>query len=118
MSLDTALRRAAQQVVRATGMPTVLRRITVGAYNAATGTGTDTSEDQTVTARLDEYTLRELGGTVQLGDRKLMVAALDLDWVPVEHDRVVIDAKEWDVVTVRQDTAATLPAFYTLQLRR
>lgn len=117
MSLDSALRRVAQQVTRALGMPATIRRITVGAYNPATGTATDSSEDQAVTGRLDEYSTREFGGTVQVGDRKLIVAALDLDWTPLPHDQVLIDTTTYDIVNIRHDTAARDAAFYTLQLR-
>lgn len=117
MSTDSTVRALAQRAVHGLGQRVTLRRVTVGAYSTATGTVTSTTVEQSLVGRLDEYLDRQMGSTVQVGDRKLILAALDLTWTPLPKDKVDVGEITHDVVAVKQDTAQTLPALYTLQLR-
>ena len=117
MSFDTSIRALARRAVHGLGQRVTLRRVTVGAYSTSSGTVSNTAKDQSLVGRLDEYLDRQIGGTVQAGDRKLILAAVDMTWAPLPKDKVVIADIVHDVVTVKQDMAASLPALYTLQLR-
>jgi len=117
MSLDSAVRGLAQRAVHGMGQAVTLSRVSVGSYNTATGTAASSTVTQELIARLDEYMDREFTGTVQVGDRKVILAAMDMDWSPKPKDKVLIGDITHDVVTVKQDMAASLPAIYTLQIR-
>lgn len=117
MSLDTALRNLAQRAVHGMGTSVTLKRVTVGAYSTTAGTVATTEQSQTLTGRLDEYTDREIQGTIKTGDRKVLIAALDLTWAPAVKDKVTLEGVDLDVVNVKRDMAASLPVLYTLQVR-
>lgn len=119
MSLDTKIRRAVQKVVHTVGTTVTIRRVTTGTYSPTLGTLTNPEVDYAVVGRLDDYTDRELVQTsVKAGDRKLTLAAMDLAFVPVVHDKAVIDDVVFDIVRVVREMAQNLPAMYVLQLRR
>lgn len=122
MSLDTKARRLVQRVMRKIGTEAILRRVTVGVYNEATSTVTNTETDTEVMGRLDDYTDRELlsapVGTINTGDRKFTCAAADVAFVPEIKDKIVIADVEYDVVNVRREMVQHEPGLYVLQLRR
>lgn len=117
MSIDSAFRSMVANVVHETGTSVSLRRITVGAYDPVTGTAPITPSDVTVTGHLTEYKDRELNETIKAGDRKLMLAASDLSWIPEPKDRAVIGSTVYDIVRVQQHLAAQSPALVVVQLR-
>lgn len=121
MTLDTSVRRIAQRVIRKVGTTVTIRRVTPGVYNTTTRTVGNSHTDQEVKLRFVEYTDRETlagAGSIQSGDRKGLVAAADVDFVPLPKDQVLLDDVVYDVVKVNQDTAQDLAAVYVLQLRR
>jgi len=121
VSLDTSVRRAAQRVLQKVGTTVIIRRVTPGVYNTTTRTVGNANTDQEVKLRFDGYSDRETlagAGSIQSGDRKGLVAALDLDFVPLPKDQVLLDDLVYDVVSVNQDTAQDHAAIYVLQLRR
>lgn len=119
MSLDTQLRRVARTVLRRVGTVVTFRQVTVGTYSYLSGTATPTTTDTAVRARVEDYTERELSGTVLLGDKRVIIAAVDLETPPRAHDLVVFedDGPEWDVVRVVTHYAQHEPALYELQVR-
>lgn len=117
MSLDATIREYARRAVHGLGQPVSVTRTGTVAYDTATGTTSSTDQTQTVVGRLDDYTDREFRGTVKVGDRRVILAAVDLTWSPAPKDTVTIAGQAYDVVTVVQEMAALLPASYTLQLR-
>lgn len=115
--LDAPLRKVAKTVLRKFGTP-VTFRTTAGTYNATTMVLTETDTDVTIKGRLDEYTDRELQGTVKAGDRKLTVPALDLTTAPTPATKVLVSGLVYDVVRVDPHLATDQAAIYVIQLRR
>lgn len=117
MSLDRAVQRIAQTAIRAVGTAVTIQRVATPTYDPATGRASSSITTQTPPARLDVYTDREIQGTIKAGDRKVIIAAVDLDWVPSTSDRVMIANVRHEVIRVEPSIAATAMAFYTLQVR-
>ena len=117
MDFDTGLRKAAQSILGAVGTTVTIRRVTLGTYDVATGTATDLTIDTAVKGRLDEYTSRELNDYVLLGDRKLIVAAADLGFVPTPKDKVLVDTAIYDVVRVVGIMGRDMLVTYEMQIR-
>src|SRR5262245_6771345 len=102
MSLDSALRKAASSVLRKFGTPVVVQRVTLGGYNPATGKPASTITTANVRGRLDDYTDRELNNRIAAGDRKLTVAAADMNFEPATSDRVQVGSLVYEIIRVQR----------------
>ena len=60
MSLSSPLRKVASKLMAKFGGATTLRRITMGAYDPATGTAAETAADTAVRGVLEDVNLREV----------------------------------------------------------
>jgi len=115
--LDVPLRKAASAVIRKLGTDVTLTRISSGAYDTSTGGGTPTSSNTAVQGTYFEYTTRELGDHIKLGDRGLIVAAKALAWNPTTEDRVTDGSITYRIVGVKSPQATDQAAVHILQLR-
>jgi hypothetical protein len=110
MSLSTPLRRVASKLMARFGGEVTLRRVTPGAYNSTTGSITETTTDTGIRGVLEDVNLREVNELIQAGDKRLIVAALDLNGtVPSTFDRVVINTIVHQIIrvqTIEQDNTA------------
>jgi hypothetical protein len=89
-NLDTALRKVGKTILGSFGTDVTIRRVFVGEYNTTTGAPVRTEIDKTIKGRLDEYSAHEIGELVQVGDRKLTIAASDLTFDPTSEDEVLV----------------------------
>jgi hypothetical protein len=105
MTLSGPLRKVASKVITKFGGEVTIRRITVGAYNATTGTAAETTSDTALRGVLEDINVREVNDLIQSGDKRLTVAAADVAAVPITADRVLISghASVIRVTTVEQD---------------
>lgn len=109
MPLASSLQKTAKKLIRKFGGDVTFRVITVGAYNPATGEAGETASDVAIKGVLEEVNEREVGDLIQSGDKRLLVAALDLTNPPTVADRVVISSVSYQVIfvnTVEQDNQA------------
>ena len=119
-SLDRKVQRAVRAVLRRTGTMVTWTRVTVGAYTPGNMTVTTSSEDQQIRGRLDDYTDREMANapSIRAGDRKLTIAALDVEGEPPDvDDQITIGTVPHSVVRVSREYGQDEPALYVLQLR-
>lgn len=117
--LDTPLRKVAQTVLRKFGTDVTFTHSTPGTYDPATGTAADPATTSvTVKGRIDDYRARELSDTVRATDKKLSIAAADLDSAPDVDDSVTVAGSVYDIVRVEPVMATDLDALYVIQLRR
>ncbi len=102
------------------GRAVTLRRVAQGAYDDDTGTVTLTTTDEDATAVLLNFSDRERAGNqaILAQDRKALVAVSALASPPVVGDRLVVDAEEWQVVSVSALSPAGTDLLYTAQVRR
>jgi hypothetical protein len=100
------------------GADVTIRSVSNGAYNATTGTVTESTTDIGVKGVLEDVNLREVNDLIQASDKRLTVAALDLNGtVPDTSDRVIINNIAHQIiriVTIEQDNE---PITYEIILR-
>ena len=116
-NLDIAMRAVGKTILGTFGTDVTMRRVLTGEYNTTTGAPIRTEIDKTVKGRLDEYHNREIGETVQVGDRKLTIAAADLTFNPSSADEVVINDEIYRVVNVKSTQATDEAAIHEMQIR-
>jgi hypothetical protein len=118
MALSTSLRKTASKLMAKFGGEVIIRSITVGAYNTTTGTAAETVSDIEVRGVLEDVNLREVNDLIQAGDKRLIVAALDLNGaLPTTAMRVVINNRSLQVIEVKTIEQDNEPITYELILR-
>ena len=109
MTLSGPLRKVASKLMVKFGGEATIRRITVGAYNATTGTAAETTSDTVLSGVLEDVSVREVNDLIQSGDKRLTVAAADVTTAPVTADRVLIGGVTHQIIrvtTIEQDNTA------------
>jgi hypothetical protein len=109
MTLSGPLRKVASKLMLKFGGEATIRRITVGAYNATTGTAAETTSDTVLSGVLEDVSVREVNDLIQSGDKRLTVAAADVTTAPVTADRVLIGGVTHQIIrvtTIEQDNTA------------
>ena len=109
MTLSGPLRKVASKLMVKFGGEATIRRITVGAYNATTGTAAETTSDTALRGVVEDVNVREVNDLIQSGDKRLTVAAADVTTAPVTADRVLIGGVTHQVIrvtTIEQDNTA------------
>jgi hypothetical protein len=109
MTLAIPLRKVASKLMARFGGTITLRSVTIGVYNATTGTISETVVDTTVRGVLEDVNLREVNELVQAGDKRLTIAAADIAAAPKTADRVVISNITHQIIrvqTIEQDNTA------------
>ena len=109
MALANPLRKVASKLMAKFGGEATIRRVTVGAYDPATGTAAETTSDTAVRGVLEDVNAREVNDLIQSGDKRLTVAAADVANAPITSDKVLIASVVHQVIrvtTVEQDNTA------------
>jgi hypothetical protein len=109
MTLSGPLRKVASKLMLKFGGEATIRRITVGAYNATTGTAAETTSDTVLSGVLEDVSVREVNDLIQSGDKRLTIAAADVAATPSTADRVLIGGITHQVIrviTIEQDNIA------------
>jgi hypothetical protein len=117
MTLASPLRKVASKLMAKFGGVATIRRVTLGAYNATTGTAAETTTDTAVRGVLQDVNLREVNDLIQAGDKRLLIAATDLANAPTTADRVIIGAVAHQVIQVQTIEQDNEPITYELILR-
>lgn len=117
MVLATPLRKVASKLMAKFGGEVTIRRVTVGAYNATTGTAAETTTDTVVRGVLQDVNLREVNDLIQASDKRLLIAAADTASVPTNADRVIIGGITHQVIQVQTIEQDNEPITYELILR-
>ena len=99
------------------GGEATIRRVTVGAYNATTGTAAETTADTVVRGVMEDVNVREVNDLIQSGDKRLTVAAADVAAVPSTADRVLIGGITHQVIRVTTIEQDNTPITHELILR-
>jgi hypothetical protein len=117
MALANPLRKVASKLMSKFGGTVTIRRIVPGVYNPETGTSSETASDTVVRGVLQDVKLREVGGLIQAGDKRLLIAAADLAIAPSIADRVVIEGRSLQVVQTQTNEQDNSPITFELILR-
>jgi hypothetical protein len=117
MALASSLQKVASKIVGKFGGAVTIRRITMGAYNPATGTAAETTTNTSVRGVLEDVSLREVNDLIQAGDKRLLIAAAGLANAPTPADRVIIAGRTLQVIDVRTIEQDNIAITYQLILR-
>ena len=82
MTLANPLRKVASKLMATFGGDVTIRFVTPGAYNTSTGAIAESVADTAVRGVLEDVSVRTDNELVQAGDKRLIIAALDLG----DHD--------------------------------
>jgi len=117
MSIATSLVNVADKVISKFGGDVTIRFITPGTYNATTGEVGESTSDSEVKGILEDVVKREANELVQAGDKRLTVAAKDLDSAPGTKDKVVISTVVHQIISVETTEQENTAITYELILR-
>lgn len=117
MSLAKSLKSVAGKVINKFGGDVTIRFVSAGAYNTTTGTVTESTSDTTVKGLIEGVTSTEIDELIKRTDKRLTVAANDLETVPAPKDRVVISSVEYQIITVNTQEQEGTALTYELILR-
>ena len=117
MTLATSLRATASKLMAKFGGTATIRRVTTGTYNPVTGTASESISDTTVKGVVEDVNAREVNDLVQAGDRRLTIAAADVNAAPTTADKVVISSVVHQVIRVTTIEQDNQPITYELILR-
>jgi hypothetical protein len=117
MTLANPLRKVASRLMAKFGGEVTIRRITVGAYNATTGTAAETTSDTALRGVLEDVNVREVNDLIQSGDKRLTIAAADLATPPSTADRVAVGAVTHQIIRVTTIEQDNTPITHELILR-
>ena len=117
MSLSSPLRKVASKLMAQFGGVATVRRITMGAYDPATGTAAETAADTVVRGVLEDVNSREANDLIQAGDKRLTVAAADLANAPITADKVLISSVVHQIISVATTEQDNTAITYELILR-
>ena len=117
MTLATSLRATASKLMAKFGGTATIRRVTTGTYNPVTGTASESISDTTVKGVVEDVNAREVNDLVQAGDRRLTIAAADVNAAPTTADKVVISNVVHQVIRVTTIEQDNQPITHELILR-
>ena len=117
MTLATSLRATASKLMAKFGGTATIRRVTTGTYNPVTGTASESTSGTTVKGVVEDVNAREVNDLVQAGDRRLTIAAADVNATPTTADKVVISNVVHQVIRVTTIEQDNQPITYELILR-
>lgn len=110
MALALSLQNVASKIMAKLGGEVTIRHITLSSYNTTTGAVTETNTDVDIRGVLEDVNIREVNELVQAGDKRLIVAAKDLNGtVPTTVDKVLINSVVHQIIriqTIEQDNTA------------
>lgn len=117
MTLANPLRKVASKLMARFGGLATIRRVEPGIYNPLTGTVSEVTTDTSVRGVLEDVNLREVNDLIQAGDKRLLIAAADINIAPTTADRVLIENIMYQAVTVRTIEQDNTAITYELILR-
>lgn len=117
MALAPALQKVASKLMARFGGEATIRTVTLGVYNPTTGAVSETTTDVVVRGVLEDVKAREVNELVQAGDKRLMVAAVNVAATPSTADRVLIGGISHQVISVATIEQDNMPITYELILR-
>lgn len=120
--LDEELGPLALELIEEFGKGIFVDTMPIGSYDVATATNTVIATTIETKAIEEDFKLGQTvnGGLVELGDKKLTVAALPFERKPTSQDKVrfkVAPLVEWTVISVIEVMSGERAAIYELQVR-
>ena len=100
MGLASSLRKAASKTISKLGGDITYRRVTTGIYNPTSGSMSEVKADSSIKGVVRQVTPSEVRDLISSQDKRLTIAAKDIDFSPTTFDRVVISGTEYKVIQI------------------
>ena len=117
MAIAIPLRGVASKLMARFGGQATFRHVVNGAYNASTGTTSQTTTDTAIRGVLEDVRKQGVGFLVQADDKMMMVAAADLPTVPTIEDRILVEARVFQIINVTTIEQDNTEIMYEIVLR-
>ena len=122
MSISKALGKAAKSAIETLGGPLTLRRQSSGTYNPETGeTRPSKISDSKIKGVMDKVNQVDLtlDGAITAEDKKCMIAASSINFVPTKNDLVIVKgSEEYEILKVTKEEQANIAIVYNLFLTK
>lgn len=126
MAFYDDMAQVALELITEFGSEQTLRDVTAGVYDDVAGEWTTppTALEQPAQLILLDYTPQESGlmyaegSQIQRGDKKIIIAAKDLEWPPALTTKVDVDGVLWQIVNIKEANPAGTPLVYFCQGRK
>ena len=106
MSLGRSLQKVAQKVVNKFGGLVDVRIVSRGTYNTETGTVSESETANEIRGVLDQVSAAEVGDLIKASDKKLTIAAAELNGSLDLDDRVIIMGVTYQICLLYTSDAA------------
>ena len=109
MGLASSLRKVASKTISKLGGDITYRRVTTGIYNPTSGSMSEVKADSSIKGVVGQVTRSEVNDLISSQDKRLTIAAKDIDFSPTTFDRVVIGGTEYKIIQINtneQDNTA------------
>lgn len=118
-TLSTSLRKVAHDLLAAHGAPVTYRVLALGAYDIVDGAAVDTPTDTAIKGVWQPYTAFELANGIRAGDRRLILAAMDVPREPpqADQDSILVGTLELSILDFETTDAQGQAVLYALHLR-
>ena len=117
MGLASSLRKATAKTVSKLGGDITYRRVTTGIYNPTSGSMSEVKADSSIKGVVGQVTRSEVTDLISSQDKRLSIAAKDIDFSPTTFDRVVISGTEYKIIQINTTEQGNTAIAYDLFLR-
>jgi hypothetical protein len=117
MASFAKLKNAIPGVLKATGSDITLRFVTIGDYNETNGTVLESNADLLIKALVDNISKTEVNDLINENDKRVLIAAKDVNTTPTTKDKVLINNIVHQIITVDTTEAAGIAITFTLIVR-
>lgn len=113
----TKLKNAIPGVLKTTGSDITLRFVTIGDYNETNGTVSESNTDVNIKALVEGVTKSEVNDLINQEDKRVLIAAKDVNTTPTTKDKVLINNIIHQIITVDTTEAAGVAIIFNLIVR-
>ena len=117
MGLASSLRKAASKTISKLGGDITYRRVTTGIYNPTSGSMSEVKADSSIKRVVGQVTRSQVNDLISSQDKRLTIAAKDIDFSPTTFDRVVISGTEYKIIQINVLEQNNTAISYDLFLR-
>ena len=117
MGLASSLRKAASKTISKLGGDITYRRVTTGIYNPTSGSMSEVKADSSIKGVVGQVTRSEVNDLISSQDKRLTIAAKDIDFSPTTFDRVVISGTEYKVIQINTNEQDNTAIIFDIFLR-
>ena len=117
MGLAKFLRKAASKSINKLGGDITYRRVTTGIYNPTSGSMSEVKADSSIKGVVGQVTRSEVNDLISSQDKKITIAAKDIDFSPTTFDRIVISGTEYKIIQINTNEQGNSAISFDIFLR-